>query len=97
MLRIKFNNYYLLAFYAIEHYVLNFIIPNIIFGPFHYWLFIYLSLHLQESHKEGIWEDEFLFAEGEFDVDKLFILVDFYNGSLAEFLVNDSTVNTNCF
>ena len=32
MLRIKFNNYYLLAFYAIEHYVLNFIIPNIIFG-----------------------------------------------------------------
>ena len=50
MLRIKFNNYYLLAFYAIEHYVLNFIIPNIIFGPFHYWLFICLSLHLQEYH-----------------------------------------------
>ena len=54
------------------------------------------SLHLQESHQECIWEDEFLFAEGV-DVDELFVLVDFYNGSLAEFLVNDSAVNTNCF
>lgn len=36
------------------------------------------SLHLQESHQECIWEDEFLFAEGV-DVDELFVLVDFYN------------------
>ena len=45
------------------------------------------SLHLQESHQECIWEDEFLFAKGEFDVDKLLLLVDFDNCSLAEFLV----------
>ena len=56
-----------------------------------------LLLHLQESHKECIGEDEFLFAEGEFDVDKLFILVDFYNRSFAEFLVYDSATPPQCF
>ena len=51
--------------------------------------------NLQESHQEGVGEDEFLFAEGELNVNKLFVLVDFYNGSLAEFLVYDGAVNSN--
>ena len=36
-----------------------------------------LFSHFQETHLESIGENEFLFAKGEFDVDKLFVLVDF--------------------
>ena len=45
-----------------------------------------LLLNLQETHQERIGEDEFLFAESEFDVDKFLILVTFYNGPLPNFL-----------
>ena len=46
-----------------------------------------ILLYLQESHQERIGEDEFLFAEGEFDMDKLLVLVDFDNSALAELFV----------
>ena len=51
------------------------------------------SFHLQESHQECIGEDEFLFAEGEFDVDKLFVLVDFNNCAFTEFLVKYGAIH----
>ena len=56
-----------------------------------------LFSHFQETHLESIGENEFLFAKGEFDVDKLFVLVDFYNRTFAKFLMDDSAINTNRF
>ncbi len=53
---------------------------------------IILSLYPQESQKERIGEDEFLFADGEFDVNEFFILVYFHNRSFAELLVNNSAL-----
>ena len=44
--------------------------------------------HLQESHQEGIWEDELLLATPEPYVYELLVLVDFNYIALAEFLMD---------
>ena len=55
-----------------------------------------LFSHFQETHLERIGEDELLFAEGEFDMDELFVLVDFDNHAFAEFLVKYGAIHSQC-
>ena len=52
--------------------------------------------HLQESHHEGIGEDEFLLATPELHVDELLALVELNHLSFAEFLVHYRTADLQC-
>lgn len=52
-----------------------------------------LFSHFQETHLESIGEDEFLFAEGEFNMDKLLVLVDFDNRASTKLFVKYGAIH----